>query len=176
MADSLENQLLRSSMLCGMRPNGTPVYRLQLFFVANRDLESSSRLNDFQRALETGVDQKGFWSNYGEKGSGEYQITELGYERATAAFGVIEPNYQPVRKSKFRCVLTGSVGGVAVRISTVGDTAKVSLDGKPTKSAVEACKRLSARTGQSLSTEGTSAVRVLYDLAIEHRFVISLEA
>jgi hypothetical protein len=60
-----------------MEPNGYPAYRLQLFFIANKELGSKSHQSDFQRALETGVDTKGFWGNFDHKGSGEYLITKL---------------------------------------------------------------------------------------------------
>ena len=84
MPASLDQYLLHAALLCGMRPSdSTVIYRQQLFFVANRDLGSRNHDSDFQRALETAVDNKGLFENV-EKGRGEYALTEAGYAAASA--------------------------------------------------------------------------------------------
>jgi hypothetical protein len=172
MKASIEDQLLHSSLLCGLSSSNAFAYRLQIFFVANRDLGSRSHQSDFQRALETGVDAKGLWANHGARGSGEYSLTPAGLSIASERFSNAQPKYPPFSKPQFRATLQGSVGDTRVRIVTIGEKANVSVDGLPTKSAVEACKRISARTGLSLDPTGTSAVRVLYDLGIDNEFQI----
>ena len=172
---SLEQQLLLSSLLCGLGEEKAFAYRLQLFFVANRDLESKSHQSDFQRALETGVDKKGLWRNAGERGGGEYSLTAAGLQAAHANFGDIAAKYRPATKTAFRATLEGTVGETRVRVRTTGDIAAVTVDGLPMRSAVDACKRIGTKTGLRLDPTGNSAVRVIYDLGIDHGFLIKLD-
>lgn len=170
MADSLADQLLHASLLCGMKPGGCPAYRLQLFSVANRDLGSRSHQSDFQRALQTGVDRKGLWDNYDDKGSGEYVITCLGYRTAKEKFPYVVPCYRPVRAMEYQCCLTWHIDGIEVTIKTRGTHSRVFLNGKLCRSAKDACRRLEEQTAVSLPTAGESAVRVLYNMAIDREF------
>ena len=166
-----EDQLLKSSLLCGMKPEQSPVYRLQLFFIANKDLGSRSHQSDLQRALETGVDARGFWRNYEVRGSGEYILTTLGYETAHTRFGEVSQRYVPTRASDFRCRISGVVEGVAVEIRFRGRTnPSISIDGSLAPSAKAACRAIENRAGLSLPTKGDSAVRVLYNMAVDYGF------
>ena len=172
MPASLEQQLLHAALRCGVAPGGAPVYRLQLFLVANRDLESRSHQNDFQRALETAVDQKGFFANAEERGSGEYFITPLGYAEATRAYGPVSAAYAPTPKAAFRCTMSGTVVGARVEIRTLATRSKVFINGESVRTATEACRRLETLANVRLPTGGNSGVRVLQDFAIDRRFQI----
>jgi hypothetical protein len=172
MALSLDDQLLRSAKLCGMKPDERPIYRLQLFLVANRELSSKNHQNDFQRAIETAVDNRGFFSNYEGRGTGEYLLTHRGYTEASARFGEVSPLYTPKRKNDFICTLRGHVAGTKIEIRTVTGRSSVFFNGERVRSAREACSRLESMTHVRLPTGGESAVRVIQDFAIDHGFEI----
>ena len=125
MSHSIEQYLLHAALLCGLGPQSNGVYRLQLFFVANRDLGSRHHQNDFQRAIETAVDSKGLFANFGGKGSGEYALTPAGYATAVDQFGVPGAAYAPTLKDSFKATLRGTIGKLAVRIVTRGTTTAV---------------------------------------------------
>ena len=172
MPASLDQYLLHAALLCGMRPSdGTVVYRQQLFFVANRDLGSRNHDSDFQRALETAVDKKGLFEN-AEKGRGEYTLTDSGYAAATAYAGAVVPAYAAARRDTFRLTVRGTVGRSRVEIRTRGVKSSVLIDNQAVRTAKEACRRLEVAAGVSLPTDGTSAVRVLHDFAVDRGFDI----
>jgi hypothetical protein len=175
MSASLEHQLLRAALLCGLKPGEPSIYRLQLFFVANRDLGSKSHQCDFQRALETAVDKKGLFDNHEFRGSGEYTITTRGFEQARSQIGSIQPKYKPVPKAEFQATMRGIVGRTLVEVLTRGKKSVVYLDGERVHSAREACRRLEESAGVSLPTQGDSAVRVLQDLAVDRSFEIEFK-
>ena len=175
MNETLEEQLLHASLLCGMEPNGTPVCRRQLFFIANKDLKSKSHQSDFQRAINIGV-SKGLWRHFWI--DGEYEITDLGYNIAKKRFGNIQPCYAPARASEYQCRLVGYIEHVKVEIETFGNVKKsttVIIDGKPCKSAAEACQILENRTNISLPRKRESAPRVIYNMAIDFGFELYWE-
>ncbi len=172
MPASLEQQLLHAALLCGLAPGGVAAHRLQLFLVANRDLGSRSHQNDFQRALETAVDRKDFFSNAGKRGSGEYLITEAGHREATRVCGPVSAVYLPKRGSDFRSTISGTVGRIDIEIRTRGTKSTVYFNGKLVRTAIEACSKLEALPGVRLPTEGDSAVRVLQDFALDRGFQI----
>lgn len=174
MSDSIENQLLHASLLCGMVPKGKQAYRLQLFFVANRELGSKSHQSDFQRALETGVDSKGLWDNFGYRGNGEYVITELGYKTARLTYGEVNAKYQPVRADQFKCRAIGAINELHIEIRTVGKTSEVFINDKKCRSAKEACRIIENGSNLHLPTAGESAVRVLYNMAVDQDFELIL--
>lgn len=170
---SIEEQLLNASLLCGLRPEQQPAYRLQLFFIANKDLSSKSHQSDFQRALETGVNEKRLWENYIEKGSGEYLITELGYNRAVSLFGKIEPIYLPVYGKDYHIEIVGKINNMKIKLETKGSgqrSTTVYINNKAVKSAKEACRIIEMNTKLYLPTKNESAVRVLYNMAIDYDF------
>ena len=175
MSASIEQYLLHAALLCGLTPEGSAAYRLQLFLVANRDLRSPNHQNDFQRALETAVDKKGFFENHEYRGSGEYRITAKGYQAARLQIGSVEPKYEPTQKQEFRATMRGLVGAIHVEVLTRGTKSTVHFSGEEMRSAKEACRRLEVSAGVHLPTQGDSAVRVLQDLAIDHRFEIEFE-
>lgn len=166
---SLEDQLLHSSLLCGMKPGGNVAHRLQLIFVCNKDLESRNRQNDFQRALETAT-KKSLWENWPDKGSGEYRITQKGYERGLSLFGEVAARYSPAPKSRCNFTLEGHIGNVKVLLRTSGGEADVYLDGRLRDSAKEACRELERMAGIKILTAGGAATRDIYNLAIDKRF------
>jgi hypothetical protein len=166
----LHDQLLHACFLCDMTLGGPPVYRLQLYFIARKDLESKSHQCDFQRALETGVDTHGFWKNHGARGSGEYEIARTGFKRACALFGNVETRYTPVRGDDFKCVLRGSVAGIDVKIKFIGRHCRVFLDGEACKAATDACRTIESRSELVLPTVRTSAPRTLWDMAVDQDF------
>jgi hypothetical protein len=163
----LQDQLLKASLLCGMKPSEGAAYRLQLFFVANTILESKSRQSDFQRALETGVDQSGYWENHEHRGSGNYILTKSGFNAAIQKFGNIDPIYVPTEKSDYHILIEGSIDDLSLRMETLGASTKVYINGEKTRSAKVACKEIEQLKGISLPTFGESAVRVLYNFAVE---------
>jgi hypothetical protein len=175
MHSSLEVQLLQASLLCGMQPSGSPVYRLQLFLVANAVLGSKSHQSDFQRSLETAVDDKGLFANFENRGSGEYVLTELGYALALAQCGKVVAQFKPVRRSEFRANMSGRVKGVSLEIRTRGDRSHCTLNGEAIRYATETCRRIESLTGIRLPTQRTSAVRVLQDLAIDCGFEVTFK-
>src|SRR5712691_6599898 len=172
MPASLEQQLLHVALLCGLTPGGAAAHRLQLFLVANRDLGSGSHQNDFQRALETAVDRKGFFANAGRRGSGEYLITEAAYREATQVYGPVSAVYAPMTGSDFRSTMSGTVGLLRIEIRTRGTRSTVYFNGKLIRTATEACRRLETLAKVHLPTDGDSAVRVLEDFALDHEFQI----
>lgn len=172
MSASIEQLLLHASLLCGLKPGGVAAYRLQLFLVANRDLGSSNHQSDFQRALETAVDNKRLFENHKYRGSGEYIITALGFDEARRQIGNIQPKYEPVLKADFRATMRGLVGGTNVEVHTFGEKSIVYLDGEQMPSAKEACRHLEVSEHLLLPTQGDSAVRVLQNLAVDRSFEI----
>jgi len=170
MKYGLEEQLLHASLLCGLKPGKEAAHRLQLIFVCNFDLHSTNHQSDFQRALESGVDRNGMWENWPDKGSGKYRITNKGYERATSLLGDVQPKYSPASKSRCNYTLEGHIGNVRVLIRTIAGEGEIYLDGKLCDSAKEGCRQLERMSGIKLKTAGDSAVRVLYNLAIDNGF------
>lgn len=172
MSHSIEQYILHAALRCGLAPGLNAVYRLQLFLTANRDLGSRHHQNDFQRALETAVDDKGFFSNHEGRGSGEYAITRIGHQAAIDQFGSVQSAYMPTLKDTFKATLQGSIGKTDIRIVTRGTKSTVFLGAEQIRSAKEACRRLEISEGISLPTQNESAVRVLQDLAIDRGFEI----
>ncbi len=171
-----EDQLLLASLVCGMKANKNPVYRLQLFFVANKDIRSKSHQSDFQRSLETGVDSKGLWDNFGSKGSGEYVLTPYGYEYSISQFGKVIPKYRPTRANDFQCRLIGNVKDIKVELMIKKRGSQVFINDSQLRSAKEACRLIEQKADLSLPTQGESAVRVLYNCAIDHGFEMIWES
>lgn len=167
---SLRDTLLKASLLCGLRPNEGVAHRLQLFFTANAILKSKSGQSNFQRSLETGVDQDGFWGNYGKKGSGDYFLTESGYRAAIKRFGKVGPIFPPTDGSNIHFQIEGALDGLSFRMETTGKTSTVYLNGELIKSAKRACELLQKIDGINLPTLGESAPRVLYNFAVERGF------
>lgn len=166
----LHDQLLHACFLCNMKLGGPPVYRLQLYFIARKDLGSKSHQCDFQRALEIGVDRQGFWKNHGTRGSGEYEITRTGFKRACALFGDAESRYSPVRGDDFKCTLAGSVTDTDIEIKFIGRRCRVSVDGEIYTHATDACREIEHCTDLVLPTLRTSAPRTLWDVAVDQNF------
>lgn len=175
MPISIEQQLLHAALICGLVPGGAASYRLQLFLVANRDLGSTSHQNDFQRAIETAVDRRGFFENAGTRGSGEYVLTDAGFHEAKVITGTPQQRYRPIQKSEFRCTMSGKVARTIMEIRTRGAKSTVYFNGARIHSAKEVCQRLESLAGLHLKTEGDSAVRVLQDLAVDRGFQIEFE-
>jgi hypothetical protein len=172
----LESQLLKSSLICGLIPGGKTAHRLQLFFVANKELVPSNHENDFQRTLETGVDIKKYWENWPNKWSGEYRITQKGYERALTLFGQIKPIYSPISKNDCNFSLEGYIEQTKVLIKTRSGESEIFLNGQLCKSAKEACRQLEKLLGHPILTIGGSAVRDLRNYAIDHKFEMLWES
>lgn len=173
MKYSLEEHLLHSSLLCGLKPNNIPAYRLQLFFVANKDIGLISHQSDLQRALETGVDRSKLWENFENKGSGEYIITELGYNHAISLFGNIKPIYPPTQGKNYNVLIKGNINNLSIKIEIIGKGKKstqVYINNQLIKNSKEACRRIEVSTHFTLKTEGDSAARVLYNFAIDNNF------
>ena len=170
---SLEEQLLKSSLLCGLKPTGNPAYRLQLFFIANKELRSKEHQEKFQALLYKGIDKHDYWINYDKRGSGEYLFTDVGYNRAKELFGKIVPIYQPVRGEDFHILIRGEINNLLIKIETIGNhgnSTKVFINDKHIQYANAACKIIEEKTNISLPTSFNSAVRVLYNFAIDYNF------
>ena len=56
------DRLLYASLLCGMLPEGVPVHRRLLFFVANVEFGTKVHVQSDQRTLENGV-MIGLWED-----------------------------------------------------------------------------------------------------------------
>jgi hypothetical protein len=172
MTLSLDDQLLRSAKLCGMQADNKPIYRLQLFLVANRELGSTNHQNDFQRAIETAVDTRGYFSNHEGKGTGEYLLTPQGEREANRRFVNVSPMYTPKTKNDFLCTLRGEVAGTKIEIRTMTGRSSVFFNGQRVRSSKEACSRLESMAHVRLPTSGESAARVIQNFAIDHGFDI----
>jgi len=172
MDHSREDELLYASLLCGMRPFQHPAHRVQLFFVANRELQSKGHHMTYQGILETGVG-KGLWENYIKKGTGEYLITWAGYEEATDRFGPVISRYRPAAAYEFECRLVGVILGVKVELRSWGKRSEVFLEGDE-YSLTGACEELEAWIGLSLIRRGVGSFANLYDMAIDHGFEMYL--
>ena len=163
---SLEEQLLKSSLLCGLKPKEKTVNRFKLFFVANKELGSKSHESDLQRALETGVDNN-IWENWpakrpGIKGSGEYRITRSGYEMAITQFPGISPKCFPNCFS-----LEGYIDGIKLLIA-IQDNKRTIFVNDESCSGKEACRYHLDIPEETMKNE--SAVRIIYNLAIDNDF------
>jgi len=170
---SLEEQLLHASLLCGLKATGLPAYRLQLFFVGNKELRSKSHQSDFQRALETGVDRSRYWVSHEERGSGEYLFTEVGYAQAKEIFGAIRPKYHPVAGKDYHVYIKGRYGALLIELETRGNgkrSSTIAINHERIGSATEACRKIERATNVHLPARGESAVRVLYNFAVDNDF------
>ena len=164
----LEDQMLWASRFCGMTPHGEPAHRYQLFFVANRYLGSKSHIDDFQKVLETGVDQKGLWDNHSRKRSGEYVITERGNQSTQKLVDFIDPLYSPAKGNQFECRLTGPIDSMDVEIRTTGKRCKIYLDGQHFRYINRACEWFNAFTGTRLLP--SSGFKAFYNMATDQNF------
>ncbi len=167
----LTEQLLKSSLICGLKPGEKTVHRFKLFFVANKELNSKSHESDFQKVLENGVTKDKYWENWGEKtsgkkGSGEYRITKGGYKKAKELFPEINPRDFPNSFS-----LEGSIGEMKFLIKTHDNKRKIFLNDKPCK-GTRVCECLGIPEEKM---EKDSAIRILYDFAIDNNFKLSWE-
>jgi hypothetical protein len=161
---TLTDHLLHASLLCGLQPGGAAAHRYQLFFAVHYELRLPNRTNDLQRALETGVDDKGLWLNHGERGSGEYVISEAGFSRAIERLGYVPPLYPPCVGAACSFEVRGDIGGTQVRLVWGEGRFESYLDEHVT-SATKIVATLQARHGKVIPTDGASAPRAIYDFA-----------
>ena len=161
----LEDQLLYASLVCGIAPGGDPAHRLQLYFCAIEEPYSKSHIDDFQRALETGVDSKGLWENYSHKGSGGYFITERGYTCALNRHGRVDLRFSPARSGQFICNLAGRIDSIYVQICSTGKWPEIILNGQLFQNKSDACEYVNARTGKKLPV--SRGIKPLYNLGID---------
>lgn len=166
---SIEHELLHAALLCGLSPDSQSASRLQIFLVANRDLGSRRHESDFQRSIQT-ARANGLFTN---PTGGDYTLTALGLSEALRVIGPTPAAYAPQSSAKFNYSMLGTVVGMSVVIRGTADRSIVTLDGEKIP-ATEACRRLEVRTGLSLPTVRTSAVRVLRDLGIDRGFEIDI--
>ena len=118
---------------------------------------------------------RSLFSNHEGRGSGEYELTQSGFQTAIAQFGRVEAAYTPTLKESFKVTMRGAVGKTEVRIVTRRTKSTVFFGIEQLRSAKEACRRLEVSSGINLPTQGDSAVRVLQDLAIDRGFEIEFK-
>lgn len=165
---TLENQLLKLSLLCGLSPQSESTHRMQLFLLGNTLLRSKSHQEDYQRAIETGV-QKEIWSN-DRKLSGQYFITADGYMRGQKLFPEMVPEYYPTTLDQCHFEQVGEINGLSLLIAGRGRGKEIFIDGERARNAKAACEFISAQTGISIPIKGASAFTKLYNLAIDWNF------
>lgn len=174
---SLKEELLYAAFLCGLKPEGESLHRIQLFFVANKELNSKRHQSDYQKVLETAANNQGYWEYWPEKTSGEYRITQKGYEKALNLFGNIVQHYPPCKANAIHYSLEGDIGNTKVLIRTRGvDNTTVFINDAACDSAKDACRRLAEEIGYSINIETGSAVMALYDLALDYNFEMYWES
>ncbi len=169
-------KLLKSSLLCGLKPEGKPIHRLQLFFVANKEQEIGDRKsheNAFQKALENGTKTNKYWEFYPDKvseikGSGEFKMTRKGYEEAIRLFPLIKPKYPIKSKDDLEFSYEGYIEQIKVFIRKRGSKTDIFIDNIPYKNAKEAGMQLEKRLGHRILKKGGNAIRDLSDLAIDY--------
>ena len=119
---NLTEELLLASLVSGLTPEGDPIHLLHLFFVANHDLGFKAHRKTYQRVLETGVDEHGYWRNWparGVKGTGEYAMTKKGHALASREFGGnVTLRYRPAETADCRFRMEGAIGRNRVVITS----------------------------------------------------------
>jgi hypothetical protein len=175
---SILEELLLASLVCGLTPDEAPAHRLHIFFAANHDLGFGTHRNTYQRVIETGVDELGYWVNSptpGLKGSGEYRITQSGHQLATREFGTaVTARYTPTATVACRFSMEGMVGRNRLVITSRSAQTTVSVDGSRLT-----CKEAYLRITQENANVERQAVRNaaihLYDLGVDHGFAMRWE-
>lgn len=113
-----KNELLFAALRCGMWPLKDPIHRMLLFFVANAEFKSKAHFMTYQKTIETGV-LNGVWQNHIKRGSGEYVLTEIGYQMAKDRFGIILPGFRAATAYQFEIGLGGMVSKIDVQLRRV---------------------------------------------------------
>ena len=169
-------KLLKSSLLCGLKPEGKPIHRLQLFFIANKEQdigERKSHENAFQKALENGIYKNKYWEFCPEKvpeikGSGEFKITQNGYEEAIRLFPNIKPKYPIKSKDDLEFSYEGYIEQIKVFIRKRGSKTDIFIDNIQYNNGKEAGLQLEKRLGCRILKKGGNAIRDLSDLVIDY--------
>ena len=163
---SIEDALLLSAMRCGLTPERPCVHRLQLFFCANFIVGKDNCEEDFQRYIETEADRQDGNNCWRKAGRGLYELTERGYQEATRRFPTVSPRLLPAGAiSQVNYSLRGHYGGRRMTLERQGHRFEVMIDGRP-YDAQGACDLL------GFNTEGRSAPRILYNLAVKNHFTV----
>ena len=162
---SIEDSLLFSALLCGVTPDSPHIHRLQLFFCANFIVGKDNAEEDFQRSIETQVDRPGTVKYWLRADRGVYELTPHGYNRAKNRFPNVSPLFTPANSiDKVKYTLSGTYNSEDLLLERRGNQFTATIGNRRFRNTKEACKYL------ALGTEDRSAPRVLYNLAIRHKF------
>ncbi len=99
----MTEDLLRASLMCGLRTNGPAVHQMQLFYCVWRLIGRVTSIEALQRCIETGVNDHRHWIRPGPKKEGLYAITASGQRVARAKYptqAVVLPA-SPPREASF---------------------------------------------------------------------------
>lgn len=162
---SIEESLLLSALICGVSPESTLIHRLQLFFCANFVIGKINAEEDFQRCIETEVDNQNSTKYWTRASRGIYELTNQGYNYSKDRFPNIKPQFFPaddIKKVKYR--LSGRYDNKTIIFERVGKNVTVTIDDKYFTNIKDACAYL------GFTTEDRSAPRILYNLAVKNNF------
>ncbi|MBM3924593.1 MAG: hypothetical protein FJ320_01185 [SAR202 cluster bacterium] len=165
---TLENQLLKLSLLCGLTPNSKSTHRKQFFLLAYTILHSRNHQEDYQRTLESGV-KKGIWGN-DLRLTGQYFITANGYLLAQKSFPDAVSQFSPVKLDQCNFYQKGKIRGLSIFIAGRGRQNDVFINGERMRNAKTACELIMAETGTPIPIKGASAFTKLYNLALDYSF------
>jgi hypothetical protein len=167
------DHILRAALLANMLPEGASVHRYQLYYLVQGHLGHRVGTNDLQRALETATDTDGFFRNYGGKGSGRYQLTDVGWRRARLAFPQAVLMHSPATEGN--CVLTltsPAIAGSIVKLRCTDGEFAVTLGTKSLK-GTDARDWLNSSAAAGIPVRGDSAPRQVYDYGILHGWTLA---
>jgi hypothetical protein len=162
---SIADSLLFSALLCGVTPDSPHIHRLQLFFCANFIVGKDNAEEDFQRSIETEVDRPGSASYWLRTERGVYALTPHGYNRAKCCFPNVSRLFTPANNiDKVKYTLSGRYNSEDLILERRGNQFTATIGNRHFTNTKEACNYL------GFGTEGRSAPRVLYNLAISRKF------
>jgi uncharacterized protein DUF3883 len=169
--NTLIDSLLHASLLCGLRPGGSAANRYQLFFITHHDLHVRNRTMDLQRALETGVDKKGYWENHSGRRSGEYRITLHGYQRASTRFQNVALRYPPSVGDGCSFEFGSTIGDSQLHVVCTAGKFEVFREGRKVQ-GTRVIQLLKEEFGTHIPGEASNAPRALYDFACQHAWPV----
>lgn len=162
---SIQDSLLFSALLCGVTPDSPHIHRLQLFYCANFIVRKDNAIEDLQRSIQTEVDRPGTAKYWRRPYRGVYELTPHGYNCAKNRFPNVSPLFTPANSiDKVKYTLSGRYNSEDLLLERHGNQFTATIGNRRFRNTKEACKYL------GFGTENTSAPRVLYNLAIRHKF------
>ena len=165
---SLEESLLLSALVCGVSPENPIIHRLQLFFCANFIVGKGNAEEDFQRCIETEVIRNSTKKYWVRAGRAIYKLKPHGYNKAKQLFPNVSPQFSPandIEKVKYK--LSGRYNNEGALFERCGRRFFATIGNEYFTNIKDACRYL------GYTTKDRSAPRILYNLAVKNKFVVS---